>query len=242
VRVEDLDKPLTDREHLDPDKHYIGEALPKPSSAEPVDLTDVSVPGDSPIPARMDHVHGIDLSNYYTQAEVDALIQDVVVGEIDLSGYVTLVYLEANYYDAATIDALLAIITAVTDDHETRIDALELGGGGDPVVLENVWSYRNTVVAPSTDELSTTWRPAAAITIIGFWGRFSINAGSSYTISLIVNAVEEQALVFSAGLDDQTSGLISVAADETMEIQVKIASNAAGAAEDLAIGIQYLYD
>lgn len=50
-------KTLTDREHLDPDKHWIGEALPSPSSGELAASGNANSTGDSPYPARADHTH-----------------------------------------------------------------------------------------------------------------------------------------------------------------------------------------
>jgi len=51
---------LTERDHLDPDKHWIGEALPAPSIKETQTGGLTNSPGDSPFPARADHHHGTD--------------------------------------------------------------------------------------------------------------------------------------------------------------------------------------
>lgn len=52
------DTPLTIREHLDPDKHWIGETLAPPTQTEiAATIGTVSGPGDSPFVARADHIH-----------------------------------------------------------------------------------------------------------------------------------------------------------------------------------------
>ena len=48
---------LTTREHMDADKHWIGESLPAPSDSEVKSLGAVNSAGVSPYPARADHVH-----------------------------------------------------------------------------------------------------------------------------------------------------------------------------------------
>ena len=90
---------LTVPEHETRDLHYIGEALPVPSQI----TTSISVAADahtgsSPIPAREDHRHAvdvaeliqfindneelIDLTNYYTKSEIDTIIENLVIGDI----------------------------------------------------------------------------------------------------------------------------------------------------------------
>jgi hypothetical protein len=57
------DANLTIRDHMDPDKHWIGETLPAPTQgdlAATVGIT--SGPGDSPFPARADHMHKVDIA------------------------------------------------------------------------------------------------------------------------------------------------------------------------------------
>jgi len=52
---------LTVREHLDPDKHWIGEALAPPTQGDlAATVGTLSGPGDSPFVARADHLHKID--------------------------------------------------------------------------------------------------------------------------------------------------------------------------------------
>lgn len=48
---------LTHRDHLDPDKHWIGEALPAPSIQELATSGYATGVGESPFPARADHYH-----------------------------------------------------------------------------------------------------------------------------------------------------------------------------------------
>jgi hypothetical protein len=54
---------LTFRSHIDPDKHWIGEALPAGSDAETTASGIDSSAGHSPFPARADHSH--DHKTYY---------------------------------------------------------------------------------------------------------------------------------------------------------------------------------
>lgn len=82
---------LTYPKHEKGDLHYIGEALPAPSSpATVVNATSTSSPGGSSVPAREDHVHQleleIDLSNYYTKAEADAIHAGMGGGSSTLAG------------------------------------------------------------------------------------------------------------------------------------------------------------
>lgn len=51
------DEALTEVSHQDPDKHWIGEALPAPSQSEVEKSGTVSGVGESPFPARADHTH-----------------------------------------------------------------------------------------------------------------------------------------------------------------------------------------
>lgn len=61
--------PITFRDHLDPDKHWIGDALPAPSIGEVRAAGQVTDEGDSPFPARADHTHDVKpgYSVYYIQ-------------------------------------------------------------------------------------------------------------------------------------------------------------------------------
>jgi hypothetical protein len=55
------DANLTIRDHMDPDKHWIGETLPAPTQGDLAGTVGtVSGPGDSPFPARADHMHKVD--------------------------------------------------------------------------------------------------------------------------------------------------------------------------------------
>jgi hypothetical protein len=51
------DDNLTIRDHLDPDKHWIGETLPAPSLGETTFAGVLTAVGESPFPARADHSH-----------------------------------------------------------------------------------------------------------------------------------------------------------------------------------------
>lgn len=55
------DENLTIRDHQDPDKHWIGETLPAPTQGDiPGTVGTLSGVGDSPFPARADHLHKLD--------------------------------------------------------------------------------------------------------------------------------------------------------------------------------------
>lgn len=54
-------QPLTISEHLDGDKHWIGEALPAASVQEMSSVGSSASIGTSPFPARADHGHGVDV-------------------------------------------------------------------------------------------------------------------------------------------------------------------------------------
>ena len=55
--------------HNDPDKHWIGEALPVPSLSEVATVSGTATAvGDSPFPARADHTHAMDPNAVYTFA------------------------------------------------------------------------------------------------------------------------------------------------------------------------------
>lgn len=65
MSMEDLRHPndvmLSIRDHLDPDKHWIGEALAPPTQGDlAATIGNVSGPGDSPFVARADHMHKVD--------------------------------------------------------------------------------------------------------------------------------------------------------------------------------------
>lgn len=121
---------LTVPEHENNDLHYIGEALPVPSLPPSVLSTgSPAFSGGSAIAAREDHVHAIDvedliqfinenseeidLSNYYTKAEVDALIAGI---DPDLS----------NYYTKAEIDIFIGALADSIDLIEDDLSDLEL--------------------------------------------------------------------------------------------------------------------
>jgi hypothetical protein len=115
--------PLTFITHERNDLHYIGEALPAPSLA--VSVLSSGSPafvGGSSVPAREDHVHAldlddlfdainnlpeppvidVDLSNYYTKAEIDAAL-GVIIDNFD------------NYYTSSQIDLLLSGLSLMQD-------------------------------------------------------------------------------------------------------------------------------
>jgi len=51
------EEPLSEFDHIDPDKHWIGESLPSPSLAEVTYAGAATATGTSPFPARADHSH-----------------------------------------------------------------------------------------------------------------------------------------------------------------------------------------
>lgn len=142
---------LTFPKHENDDIHFIGEALPTPSQVTDVTINGVSDVGASSIPAREDHEHTVDLSNYYTKAEADIIHDDINTGGADLS----------NYYTKAQVDALIAglggtyytetEINTILGDYYTsaEVDALI------PVVpIEIAWSFGQVVNPASATSLN----------------------------------------------------------------------------------------
>lgn len=146
MNPKDLFKPgLTVPEHEGKDLHYIGEALPVPSRiTTTIEVGAVAHPGNSPVPAREDHVHDLDadgiaqvindndivLENYYTTTEIDNIIDNLVIGEIgDI------------YYTEDEIDAFLTLI----DDRLTLLES-------ERDKFELYFSY-GTTVNPDTDTI-----------------------------------------------------------------------------------------
>jgi hypothetical protein len=75
------DANLTIRDHQDPDKHWIGETLPAPTQGDiPGTVGTVSGPGDSPFPARADHLHKIDPTLLPSQVTWNPSITNVTLG------------------------------------------------------------------------------------------------------------------------------------------------------------------
>lgn len=107
------DKPLTDKGHEDPDKHYIGEALPRPTRVTDVIISEVTPTdgfiGVSPIPAREDHTHGAIISEISTELENDTtfinavtnIAQTVVVGDPQPVERLTFNWPGTMYYELA---------------------------------------------------------------------------------------------------------------------------------------------
>jgi len=93
---------LTIREHTDPDKHWMGESLPVPTTADIAAVTgSVSSAGNSKFPARADHGHAIG-PNTITAA-------NIVAGAIGNSELATDAVSAAKIAtNAVTADAILA--------------------------------------------------------------------------------------------------------------------------------------
>lgn len=225
---------LTVPEHETRDLHYIGEALPVPSQI----TTSISVEadantGNSPVPAREDHQHAVDveslitfineneelvdLTNYYTKSEVDALIDEIIVGDIgDI------------YYTKGEIDAFLDIIVSAFDDYYTKaeIDALLLGlYEADFFTYEKDFSY-GTVVAPTA--LSTLAR-------IDVFRSFRM---TEVQVNLVVASSEDY--VVKIWKQTGGSGGFSVVATVTLTAGDLYENYVFGTPEDFAFGDQYL--
>jgi hypothetical protein len=158
---------LTIPTHENNDLHYIGEALPAPSLVTTaVSAATPAYVGGSAVPAREDHIHNlefsVDLTNYYTKAEIDTMLDEIAAGTFDLT----------NYYTKAEVDSFTTILGDAIDalgvrmnmaesdidnlefvalDHEDRIGVLEAAGGPDLVIIpfEKDWSYGH-IVNPSS--------------------------------------------------------------------------------------------
>lgn len=151
MRVRDLFKPgMTVPEHEVRDLHYIGEALPVPSQVvSAVGVGPTPSTGTSPVVAREDHIHDLDvdslitlindnaddITEFYTTTEVDNIVNNIIVGEIgDI------------YYTEAEIDAFLTIINDAIDAIDARVTVLESVRDR----FELYFSY-GTVVNPDED-------------------------------------------------------------------------------------------
>lgn len=135
MRPKDLFKPgLTVPEHEIRDLHYIGEALPVPSQIVST-LGGGIFPytGDSPIPAREDHIHDIDETTLISV--INENHEDIV-----LENYVTNTFLDENYYTITETNTQInnEIINIITD-----IDSLF-------IPFELFWSY-GPIVNPASD-------------------------------------------------------------------------------------------
>lgn len=60
-------------DHLDMDKHWIGEALPSPSTGEIKTAGIISTTGSSPFPARADHTHDVAFRSSFYQHEAKTM-------------------------------------------------------------------------------------------------------------------------------------------------------------------------
>jgi len=155
---------LTIPRHENNDLHYIGEALPAPSLVTTaVSAATPAFIGGSAVPAREDHTHNlefeVDLTNYYTKAEIDTMLDEILSGGMDMSNYYTKAEIDALDNSLATsIDNLTTIVYGNSSDisnletvvinQDNRIVDLETGvtGGGSTVVpIEKDWSYGHLV-------------------------------------------------------------------------------------------------
>jgi hypothetical protein len=203
VKVSELFKnALSFPQHETLDLHYIGEALPAPSNpAAVLSLGTPAHPGGSPVPAREDHVHALDLDEI-----VEALID---AGEItvDLS----------NYYTMAETDTLLAAIVAMFDDYYTitEIDLLlgAISGGGPS---SYVWSYPG-IVAPVTDEVLGYYIAQQAMTITKIVLTLTENASTNYVVAIYIDGVfADSATLVAPAIVHEEVVSIAVADGETI--------------------------
>jgi hypothetical protein len=193
MRVRDLFKPgLTVPEHEVRDLHYIGEALPVPSQI----TTSISVEADasagsSPITAREDHVHAvdiesliqfindnpteIDLTNYYTKQEVDDLIDAIIVGDIgDI------------YYTKDEVDDFIDAIILVLDDLQDQIDVINAAILALPsyvISFEVFWSY-GTVVAPAGTTTLGRYEVFREVDLVEFAVTLVLPSATDYVVKL----------------------------------------------------------
>lgn len=234
MRPSDLfGKPLTYPRHEKGDIHYIGEALPAPSQA--VSVLSSGTPayvGGSSVPAREDHVHALDLE--------DLIAALVALGdiEVDLSNYYTIAEVDALL---ATINADIITLFDVATDHETRISALEAGGGGGGVGIGDfAWSYVDQICAPTTTIYSDIWIPPTSIEIIEVVATARITGTEDYTVGLYINASLADSFSWTQPNTFGTSGALSFAVDDTDLVQIAISPDGGtGDAEDVMIIVRY---
>lgn len=245
--------PLTLKLHEVSDIHYIGEALPAPSLA--VSVLSTGTPafvGGSPVPAREDHVHALDLSDL-----IQALseLEDPPVIEVDLE----------NYYDKTEVDNLLdainnsisnvedsldilsstvdSLLLTLANDYYTaaQVDALLDGaGGGGPG--DHVWAYSDSVVDPDSTVFSDRWYPPGNITITSLAVAVNVAAGSGhdYIIVLWKDGISVGSVVLNA-TNNTASTSLSVSGSSLNRFQVSVAKDGSfvGDAEEMTVMIRY---
>lgn len=236
MRPADLfDNALSVPAHESNDLHYIGEAIPSPYQTVGGDINGVNSVGTSSVPAREDHVHRIDLSDYYTESEVDALIPD-------LSGYVTSAYLTAYHYTKTYITTNYYTKTYITTNFYTKTEVDDLLGDFDG---EMSWGYAEEVCDPVGEVFSSVWYPPQNIRILEFWAGCKVGAtsGYHYTVKMYTNTLEVESFVFDQTdtyeIDDVTR-VVSAGVGISVSIQMSDATEI-GDAENMAIGIRYEY-
>jgi hypothetical protein len=249
MNIRDLfGKALTFPTHENDDLHYIGEALPAPSlvAATLSTGTPASVGGSS-VPAREDHVHAldlddliaaiedglVDLSNYYTKAEADALHDAIVAGEIDLSDYYTkdeidIIIAALDYYTQSEVDALIAAIPS--------------GGSG---TQQLVWTWPG-LYAPGANV--TTPEIRIPFTGGGTLARVRILAGTSddnYNIQVHINvdSVQIYSLLLVTTTTESEVAATSFSDDsiddDDVPITLTFVALAAGSGEDITVILEY---
>ena len=124
------DEPLTIREHLDPDKHWIGEALAPPTQSEiAATVGTVSGPGDSPFVARADHLHKLDTGLFMVSFSATPGAADDATGTTTMTHWLTSnsTFTVPTWATSAVIHVDLANIYLITSTAAYYLSAIITG-------------------------------------------------------------------------------------------------------------------
>jgi len=272
VKVRDLFKPgLTVPEHEVRDLHYIGEALPVPSLiTSSISVEADASTGDSPVPAREDHVHAVDvesliqfineneelvdLTNYYTKSEIDAIIENLVIGEIgdiyytkdEIDGFLLIL---SDAIDAVAADLVL-LATDLDDNYytKTEIDAIIAAlYDTEFFAFEKEWSY-GTVVAPTATTTLGRYDAFRAFNITEVSVTLVTASTTDYIIKLWVQTggsggyfVENTTTITASDLieNDVLSVPLAIAAND--QILITIDAESDGDGEILVVSVRGFY-
>ena len=122
---------LTVREHMDADKHWIGETLAPPTQSEIAGTVGtVSGPGDSPFVARADHTHKLDAAIFPVFVYVfPASADDATTTTTMTTWHITNAFTVPTWATAAIVQVNLTGIYMVTSGSTTyALDVTILGG------------------------------------------------------------------------------------------------------------------
>jgi hypothetical protein len=120
------DKNLTLQDHLDPDKHFIGDSLPAPSSGEVATSIGVSSgTGSSPFPARADHTHKLDPTFFpFTLYFAPSGITDATTGSSFVTWFILPTFTVPSWATSAVIQININNMYGITAACDYAFDAI----------------------------------------------------------------------------------------------------------------------